>query len=189
MLFSFESETCYVLHTSSCLSLIRVIRASSETLLLMQQGACITCRKLIGMREWVHSTTCASFIPNSVWLFSLLRIFRVFLTVAFLHWNCLQKSVLYDDLKFQEKCSGKLPNNNAEIQTVLQLSLQHQQLRTSLVSIISLRSGVCVFVHLFLEQVSVFQDLPCWLVLAAALHNSGSPLLLCFLCTAHWCRT
>lgn len=51
MLFSFESETCYVLHTFSSPSLMRVIKASSETFSLMQQRACIACQKLIGMRE------------------------------------------------------------------------------------------------------------------------------------------
>lgn len=67
----------------SSLSLMRVIKASSETLLLMQQGACVTCQKLNGMREWVHNTTCASFIPNSIRLFSLLRTFGAFLTIGF----------------------------------------------------------------------------------------------------------
>lgn len=71
MLFSFESETCSVLHIFSPLSLMRVIEASSETLLLMQQGAHVSCRKLIGMREWAHSATCASFTPNSIRLFSI----------------------------------------------------------------------------------------------------------------------
>lgn len=71
MLFSFESETCYVLHTFSPLSLMRVIGASSETLLLMQQGAHVSCQKPSGVRDWVHSAMCISFIPNSIKLFSI----------------------------------------------------------------------------------------------------------------------
>lgn len=54
-MLSFESEMCYVLHIFSPLSLMRVIEASSETLLLMQQGAHVSW-KCLSVREWVHST-------------------------------------------------------------------------------------------------------------------------------------
>lgn len=107
MLFSFESETCYVLHIFPPLCLMRIIEASSETLLLMQQGAWVSCQKLVSAGWWAHGITCAMLIPNSTRLSPLSTediqgIFNGYF-FSFFNCNCLQETVCYDDFTLKEK--------------------------------------------------------------------------------------